>query len=373
MVKVLNIISDTNIGGAGRAVLSYLSRRDAERFDVSGAIPRGSRLKDRVKALGAHVYEINAMRDRSLDFAAISKLKELIRTADPDIVHTHGSLSGRIAGKLCGKTVIYTKHTAFPLTARQKRFPYKTVYKLINERFSDRIIAVGPASREVLLSGGVSDARIDTMMNGVEPLRAFTPEQREKLRALYGAQERTFLVGVLARLEEYKGFRDIVRAARILVDDGDDVLFLLAGDGSFKTELGSLIYEAGLGERVKLVGFVEDTAPFLAALDLQLNASTASETSSLALLEGMSIGLPAAASNVSGNPYVIRDGENGLLFPPGNAEAMAETIKRIMNDAELRQKLSDGARRIFAADFTAERYAAEIEKVYLKALEGKKR
>ena len=110
MIKVLNIISDTNIGGAGRVLLNYAKYRDREKFDMSVILPSGSMLTQPLRQLSAEVYEIDAMADRSFDREAVGMLKELIRKIDPDIVHTHGSLSGRIAARACGKKIVYTRH-----------------------------------------------------------------------------------------------------------------------------------------------------------------------------------------------------------------------------------------------------------------------
>ena len=77
------------------------------------------------------------------------------------------------------------------------------------------------------------------------------------------------------------------------------------------------IRQLGLQDTAVLCGFVENVAPLLSMLDVQLNASTGTEMSSLALIEGMSLGLPTIASSYGGNPYLIQDGYDGLLFAPG--------------------------------------------------------
>ena len=123
MIRVLNVISDTNIGGAGRVLLNYMSRADREHFDVSVAMPRGSLLKQPLEELGTTVYEVDGLTDRSYHKDDVKELEQLIGQVQPDIVHTHGALSGRIAGRRCGKVVIYTRHSAFPVPAKLKYPP----------------------------------------------------------------------------------------------------------------------------------------------------------------------------------------------------------------------------------------------------------
>ena len=114
MIPVLHIISDTNIGGGGRSLLSYLQYYDRGRFRMEVAMPRGSALAERVRALDVPVHELDALADRSLDLAALAPRRRLIRQLEPRLVHTHGALTGRLAGRLEGRRVVYTKHCAFP-------------------------------------------------------------------------------------------------------------------------------------------------------------------------------------------------------------------------------------------------------------------
>lgn len=97
MIRVLNVISDTNIGGAGRVILNYLRYADSSRFETWAAVPRGSLLKAPLEEAGARVLEVDGMADRSYHREDVKALKELIRRERPDLVHTHGALSGRIA------------------------------------------------------------------------------------------------------------------------------------------------------------------------------------------------------------------------------------------------------------------------------------
>ena len=154
MIRVLNIISDTNIGGAGRVILNYLSYADRSQYETMVAIPRGSMLKEPLEQAGAQVYEVDGMADRSYHRDDVKVLKELIRRIKPDLVHTHGALSGRIAAKGLHVPVVYSRHSAFPVPAKIKYPPGRWVNKLVNEHFADHIIAVSPATRDNLTEGG---------------------------------------------------------------------------------------------------------------------------------------------------------------------------------------------------------------------------
>ena len=127
-----------------------------------------------------------------------------------------------------------------------------------------------------------------------------------------------------------------------------------------------------LEEEVRFLGFVTDVAPLLSVLDLQLNASYGTETSSLSILEGMSMGLPAVVSDYGGNPWLIDDGEDGLLFPTRDASALARAGARLMDDRGELSRMGERAAEIFRQRFTGEIFAQNIENVYLDTLKGAK-
>lgn len=372
MIKVLNVISDTNIGGAGRVLLNYMSRADREHFDVSVAMPRGSLLKAPLEELGTTVYEVDGLADRSYHKDDVKELMTLIRRVQPDIVHTHGALSGRIAGRRCGRVVIYTRHSAFPVPAKLKYPPGRWVNKWINEHYSDHIIAVSPAAAENLTDAGISSKRITVMMNGVTPVDRKGEAECAALREQWGIREGEFVLGILARIEPYKGHVHILEAVKDLTDQGRKLRLLVAGTGAFEQELREKTRELGLEDRVVYLGFQSDVAAVLSVLDLQLNASYGTETSSLSILEGLSMGLPAVVSTYGGNPWLIDDGEDGLLFENRNSADLAGCIVRLMDEPSTLERMKRRAVEIFSQRFTAEIFAQNIENVYYKAMEGKR-
>ena len=370
MIKVLNIISDTNIGGAGRVLLNYLQYADKKNFDTAVAVPRGSLLAQPLRDLGATVYEVDGMVDRSYHKDDVKALSDLIKKADPDIVHTHGALSGRIAGRRCGKTVIFTRHSAFPVSAKLRYPPGRWVNKLLNEHYSDHIIAVSPAAAENLTDAGVSPKRITTMMNGVAPVARRGAEECADAKKEWGVGENEFVFGILARIETYKGHLDIVNAAQMLAKEGRSFKLLIAGIGNYEEELRKEVTARKLDDHVRFLGFQSDVAKFLSILDVQLNASYGTETSSLSILEGFSMDVPAIVSDYGGNPWLVDEGENGLMFPTRDSQALYRCMARLMDEPETLKRMSRRAGEVFNERFTGQIFAKNIENVYLKTLKG---
>ena len=369
MTKVLHIISDTNIGGAGNHLLNYLRSYDRKKIEVAVAMPRGGMLIERIIPLGINVYQLDCLRDKSFDIPAIRALAKLIREVAPDIVHTHGALSGRIAGKRCGKQVVFTRHSGFSPNPFFAKGLGKAFFKIINERYADRTIATSSACRDDMINCGVSESKIDLILNGSPPIAKLSDQERARLRLEQGFAPDDFLAGIVARIEPYKGQMFVVEAARILKDAGPKVKIIVAGSGAYEDEVKKRAKEFGLDDIVVFTGFLQDVAPMFNMLDVQINASYV-ETSSLSLLEGMSIGLPAIASNDSGNPWVIQDGVNGLLFKSRDSKALADCILRLRNSPELANTLSTGALEIYNRKFTCERFARDTEATYTKTMEA---
>lgn len=371
MIRVLNILTDSNIGGAGRCLINYLKYCDRQNFAVSVALPEGSALIPALKALDTPVFEVSGIAEKSFSPGATGTLKALIRREQPDIVHTHGSLSGRMAAKACGARVIYTRHSAFPVPGYLKKGPGHWLNGFINSHYADSIIAVSPATAQNLLDGGVPEQKITVMMNGVEPLIPAALEECQALRQQLNIPDGVFTAGILARLEPYKGHMLLLEAAKTLKGEGRDFRILIGGSGSAEQAIRDGIRDMDLADRVLFLGFVENVSQVLSILDVQLNCSYGTEASSLALIEGMSLGLATVASDYGGNPYQVDDGITGLLFASGNAADLADKLRTLMDEKPLLDRLRQNAKTAYETRFTGAIFAKNVEAVYQKTMERK--
>ena len=371
MIRILNIISDTNIGGAGRVILNYLRYADRNKFETLVAIPRGSLLKPLLEEAEVTVYEVDGMADCSYASQDVKALQALIRRVKPDLVHTHGALSGRIAAKRCHVPVVYSRHSAFPVPAKLKYPPGRWVNKLLNEHYADHIIAVSPATRDNLTEGGISPKKITVVMNGVAPVTPISDGEKAALRRSLGLEPDVFTFGILARIEDYKGHLYLVYAAKLLKDRGySNFRILVAGTGAFEEEVTRAVTEMGVEDVVQMLGFRSDAAALLNILDVQLNASYGTEATSMALLEGMSLGLPTIASDYGGNPFVITSGQNGLLFHSKDSAALADAMAELMDHPEEVAIMREKALETYQSRFTGEVFARNTEQIYENVLKG---
>lgn len=355
-MKIIHVLTDSNIGGAGHYLLAFLKAYDRNTFQIEVVLPVSSRLRPFVEAAEVNVIEVPHIQDQSFSVKGLGSLYRLFKEKKPDIVHTHASLSARIAAKLCGITVIYTRH--YCLANNRLGF--------LNNLLNDRVIATAPEVTKGLLSAGVKPSQITTICNGVPPLRKFSPEEKEKTRARYKIPtDCSFVIAQVARLDPIKGHDHTLDAAKIL-SYHKEIVVLLVGDGDYETHLRKRIKDEAL-ENVIMTGFVADVEEIFNITDLQINASF-TETTCLALLEGMSLGIPAVATEGGGNPHVISHGERGLIVPCGDGAAIAKAVLAIKDDPALYRQMSEGALDGYNQEFRAENMARLVENLYREVL-----
>jgi len=344
--RVLHVCSDTNIGGAGRYVLTLVTQpRIAARYEVAVACPDGA-LAAALRRAGVPVF-LYPGADRSLSWPAVQGLLALMRSWRPQIVQAHGALSGRIAGRLAGARVIYTKH-GFASAAEasvQIREAGSLLRTLAVRHLADRIVAVSVAVRDALIAQGADPGRVRVIHGGVDT------------RSYEAAQPPVpGVVGALGRLEREKGF-DVLIAA--MAELRGEARLLIGGDGSQRAALEA--QAAGLP--VDFVGFVSDVPAFLSRIGI-LAVPSRSEGLGLVAVEGMAAGRPVVASCTGGLSEVVAHGETGFLVEPEDPQALAGAIRRLLADPALAARMGAAGRARAAAQFSADRMAAETDALY---------
>lgn len=352
--RVLHICSDTNIGGAGRYVLTLLAQPDiAERFDTAVACPEGD-LAAALRRAGIPVI-LYPGADTSFSWQALRSLMGHIRTWRPQIAHTHGSLAGRVAAGLTGVRVIYTKHglAAAEEQSIQIRSAGSLAKRAAVRLFADRIVAVSEAVKRALVAQGADPGRVRVIPGGVDlkPYEAAGPLV-------------TGVAASLGRLQYEKGFDLLVQAMAQLQGEAR---LLLGGPGPLAEALAQQVKELGLEETVDLVGFVSDVPAFLSRSGLFVLASR-SEGLGLVLVEAMAAGRPVVATRVGGISEVVVDGETGLLVPPEVPSALAEAIRRLLADRDLAARMGEAGRRRAQELFSAGRMAEQTAALYTELL-----
>jgi glycosyltransferase involved in cell wall biosynthesis len=329
------LITLAEVGGAQAYVASLLPALIG-RFDVTVAAHGDGPLRDAAERSGARFLPLRHVR-RAVhpvrDAAGLLELVRLLRRERPDILHASSSKAGalgRLAAALTGVPIrIFTVHGwAFSAHTGAAARLYRWADRLMKP-LTTVTICVAEHERETGLSAHTcSPADTVVIPNAIDVRLA--PVARNGTR-----RPRVVAVG---RLKAPKDFLTLVRAVAELPPEACEVLVI--GDGPDRGQLEAEIRDLGLDGDVRLLGERNDVPDLLAGADAFV-LSSASEGMPISVLEAMASGLPVVATRVGGVPELVADGETGFLVPPGEPQALADALGRLLADRALRQRLGD--------------------------------
>ena len=284
----------------------------------------------------------------------------------------HSDILARILGKLACVPAVVASVRSGEMT--------KPGWKCrLNRRvaaWADLTIAVSEDALDFAIAReGLQRKKAVVVMNGID-LAEYDPALRvppEELDA--GIPPNARVVGAVGRLGSEKAHRSLIEAFAQVCERVPDAHLVVAGDGPMRDELVALTQRLGLAGKAHFLGFREDVQRVLAAMDVFCLPSLF-EGMSNALLEAMAMGRPCVATAVAGNKALIRDGEEGLLVPTFDSNALADAIATLLQDRERAAAVGMAARKRVEQEFTIERmlsgYAAAYHSVLERKLKGER-
>jgi glycosyltransferase involved in cell wall biosynthesis len=236
-------------------------------------------------------------------------------------------------------------------------------------RATDRIVTVTEAIRRQLVAGGLAaEDRVVTMPGGVDVdrFRADALPTRDKgIRATLGLPHDVPIIGLVSGFRVMKGQQIVVEAAARLAAGGLRFQLVLIGQGPFAARVRAQIEAAGLGDRVSVLGFVDDLPATMAALDVALYSALESDGMSRVLFEYLASGVPVVASRVGVVPEILEDGRTALLVPAGEPGPLAEAVARLIADPSRRREIGSAGAALVHARYSGARLAERLTALYL--------
>ncbi len=285
------------------------------------------------------------------DALGLLELVRVIRRERPQIVHAHSSKAGvlaRLAAALCRVPArVFTAHGwAFKAEAGRRATAYLWADRLVAP-LTSAVVCVSETERRAGLAARTCHAdRTVVIRNGIGAIDGRPGREGERTR------HRLVSVG---RLKAPKDMATLLDALALLGDVELDAL--VVGDGPDAAALREQVERLGLEGRVRLCGERDDVPALLAEADCFV-LSSRSEGLPVSILEAMAAELPVVASAVGGVPELVEDGETGFLVPPGDPAALADALRRMLTDAELRRRLGAAGRARVEREFTLDAFLA---------------
>ncbi len=358
MLTIIQVSTDSNFGGAGSVILNFLKNYNKEEFRVITIVPRGSVLKPMIEELSEEVIEVDDIGEKSLSLKAIQSFKDVFRKLNPNIVHTHSSLSARIAAKSLGIKIVYTKHWL-------EHKKHGNISKTLNNYLCDKAVAVSNGTKQSLIRMGIKEKKIEVIYNGISPLRRYQAFEKKECKERMNFGSST-VVANISRLESVKDIHSYLRCCKYVLAKKSDVIFLVVGTGSLENELKEYSKQIGIEDNVKFLGFIKDMEEIYCVTDIVV-VSSKEEALSMAVIESMHHGIPVVATKCGGPEELIENEVTGFLVPIGDSDAMGERVLELSNKRCVYHNISEATKKEAIEKYTGENMCKELSELYKKA------
>ena len=321
-------------------------------------------------ARNAGLLVATILERRRWDTGVIPQLRRIIADYRPDILESR-NIKSHFLVRMLGL------HKRYPWVAWNHGYTERDwldrAYSQLDRwslQAAFRVVTVCRPFAETLERRGIDGRKITILHNFVKPFVPAPTEDVEGLRRSLGVQNRAVILAV-GRLSSEKGHAILLQAAARLekMNEAPDFRVVVVGDGPEQENLQRLTARLGIGQRIVMAGFQTDVRPYY-CLSTLLALPSYSEGSPNVVLEAMAAGLPIAATAAGGVPEILEDGVTALMVPPGDPQAMAEVILRILRDKALASRLAAAARSCAQSKYTPQAYRRSLTGFYLATLEA---
>ncbi|MDH5387404.1 MAG: glycosyltransferase family 4 protein [Gammaproteobacteria bacterium] len=363
MKTILHTIDTNEPGGAETVFIDLATRLPREKYRSLIVIQGKGYIYDELKKRGAKPILLDTRG--SFNWRYLKGLISIIRRENVDLIQSHllgSNVYCSLAGLLTKTPVVAVFHGAVDID-KHERFKWLK-FSAIN-RGAQCIVAVSKNLRDSIIKA--SPLRKDltkVIYNGIE-IGDFERPHSRLMRQNYGWNDKDIIVGSLGNMHHAKGYDVLLRSAALLKGSGLTFRFVIAGQikEDIYKDLVKLKTDLSLNETVYFIDFISDPAYFLSNIDYFLLPSL-SEGFSIATIQAMAANLAVIVTRSGGPEEIVTHEENGLMVAPGNPVAIAEAVKTLADDSELRIKLACQGNKHVTQTFRIESMLAAYEDIY---------
>ncbi|MEN9489793.1 MAG: hypothetical protein RJA63_242 [Pseudomonadota bacterium] len=288
----------------------------------------------------------------------------LTNRIEVDVVNTHSSTDSwlvALANLSFGKSripVVRTRHISAPVA---NTFANRWLYG----KAAQHIVTTGESLRHELIDGlSLSPDRVQSIFTGINTKR-YVPGDKVAARERLGLEMNCTWIGIVATLRSWKGHKFLLDALKELNDP--QIRLAIVGDGPQREKLQQRVIEHGLVKQVLFAGNQRDVVPWLQALDIFVLPSFANEGVSQAVMQAMSVGLPVITTPIGSSGDVIKPGMTGLMVTPKSAKALAQSIRKLIDEPREAARLGEAARNFAVDNCGIDRMLSRMEAVFQRA------
>ncbi len=357
--KILFLITELDVGGAEKNLFRLATGLAGRGWPVEVAALSGrGEISSWLANAGVPVHHV--LMETKGDPLAFARLVRLLRRVKPQILHTflfHANIAGRLAAvpARVGSVVSSVR------VAERRRRSHLWM-DFLTQRLVDIEVCVSEGVMQFTRRRAhIRQSKLTVITNPVE--KPQPARDRHTVRAELGLEDEDIFVLSAGRLERQKGYMYLVRAAAELTGRDSRFFFAVAGEGTDRLRIASVIASAGISERFRLLGWREDMADLYAAADMFVLPSLW-EGMPNALLEAAASALPLVATRAEGTDEIVIDGETGLAVPPADPQALADALAALAADGPLARRLGRAARRHVLEGHSPEEFIKRHEALY---------
>jgi len=362
-IKVLITVRELDQGGIERDVAKIATHLDPARFEphVAAFWAHGLRYDD-LRAANVPVVEIPVRSLTSFETLRLArKLRRYIREHGIQIVHSYDAsyVFACTVARLSGVPVTIGSQLSYLDTVDERT----QMWLRLGSRVPDAMLGNCEAMRRYLIEEEhVGEDRVEMIYNGVDTTQFYPPESRPA---------KASMIGIVCALRVEKNLPLLQQAFAKVHVAHPDVRLVIVGSGAELNSLQENAARLGITESVDFIPATRDVPNWLRKMDIFVLPSY-SEAFSNSLLEALACGCAVVASRVGGTPELTGGNEErGLLFPGGDADALAAQLERLLTDDALRRELGTKAAKFAKENLSIEIAAARTGAMYERLLAKK--
>jgi glycosyltransferase involved in cell wall biosynthesis len=336
-LKIVNCMFGAGLGGLEQVFVDYSEALRARGHDVVHLVAPRAMVIPRLEGLGFRYIETSNFNQ--YDVFAMWRIRRLLRSLSPDVVIAHGNRAINLV-KPAAKSIA-------PLVAVNHSI---RVGRTIGADFA---IAINEDMRRRLIEAGQPEARVFKVFNMIRP-----PARTRPVKTLSSPP----VIGAMGRFVPKKGFEKFIEALALLKSQGVSFKATLAGDGDLAPALKALASSQGLGEALRFPGWITDKEEFFRDIDIFCFTSN-HDVCPLVLLEAFVYAKPVVLSDSPGPREISTDGVDSLLFPIDDATALAERIRRLIENPNFAQGLASAAQRKILDHHTIDKGGEQLDSI----------